>query len=283
MKRKTIRISMLLVLFLVAITVVHTVVQIVTYKKNDDLVSNYDFHNSLVAHAFGEIDGINYTNSLEAFELSYEKGFRIFEVDLIETSDGFLVGRHDWLEYTANILEQDFNGVQTLSQFKDSPVINNLTLLTFTEIVDLLEKYDDVLLVLDTKGTTKEEIISTYSKIINEVKEKDVSLLDRIIPQIYNRDMFYTIKEIHDFKTIWYTLYMDRIDDKDLLDFVYKNGIHAVVMSENRYNPELIEKLNNIGVYSYVHTINDINKARNLIENGVTGLYTDSLTDIDFK
>jgi len=41
-----------------------------------------------VAHAFGEIDGIFYTDSRDAFLLNYERGFRTFEVDLVLLQDG---------------------------------------------------------------------------------------------------------------------------------------------------------------------------------------------------
>ncbi|MBT8190813.1 MAG: sulfatase-like hydrolase/transferase, partial [Bacteroidia bacterium] len=49
-----------------------------------------------IAHAGGEIDGHTYTNCLEAMDLAYEKGFRLFELDIIKTSDGQYVAGHDW-------------------------------------------------------------------------------------------------------------------------------------------------------------------------------------------
>lgn len=52
--------------------------------------------NRFIAHAGGQIDGINYTNSLEALNLSYANGFRLFELDIIKTSDGAYVAAHDW-------------------------------------------------------------------------------------------------------------------------------------------------------------------------------------------
>jgi hypothetical protein len=49
-----------------------------------------------IAHAGGQIDGRRYTNSREALDLAYQNGFRLFEFDLIKTSDGRLVAAHDW-------------------------------------------------------------------------------------------------------------------------------------------------------------------------------------------
>lgn len=52
--------------------------------------------NRLIAHAFGGVDGASYTNSYEAFITNYNRGYRLFEVDLVQTTDGKLVARHDW-------------------------------------------------------------------------------------------------------------------------------------------------------------------------------------------
>jgi glycerophosphoryl diester phosphodiesterase len=49
-----------------------------------------------IAHAAGQIDDKRYTNSLEALNLGYENGLKLFEIDLIQTRDGRYVGVHDW-------------------------------------------------------------------------------------------------------------------------------------------------------------------------------------------
>lgn len=52
-----------------------------------------------IAHAGGVIDGVTYTNSLEAMDASYAKGFRYFELDIIETLDSHFVATHDWTQW----------------------------------------------------------------------------------------------------------------------------------------------------------------------------------------
>jgi hypothetical protein len=49
-----------------------------------------------IAHAAGQIDGHRYTNALEALDLGYASGLRLFEIDLIQTRDGQYVGAHSW-------------------------------------------------------------------------------------------------------------------------------------------------------------------------------------------
>jgi hypothetical protein len=63
-----------------------------------------DYTDFFIAHAGGAIDGITYTNSLEAMNLSYSKGCRLFELDLRETTDGKLVATHDGI----NVTETEF-------------------------------------------------------------------------------------------------------------------------------------------------------------------------------
>ena len=63
----------------------------------------YSLANFFIAHALGEYNGIFYSNSKEAFENSYKKGFRQFEADLTKTSDGRVVCFH---AYSPKIYEK---------------------------------------------------------------------------------------------------------------------------------------------------------------------------------
>ncbi|MEX0288866.1 MAG: interleukin-like EMT inducer domain-containing protein [Flavobacteriaceae bacterium] len=61
--------------------------------------TKYDFeprNDRYIAHAGGEIHGVPSTNSVQALDANYKKGFRLFELDIIETSDGEYVAAHDW-------------------------------------------------------------------------------------------------------------------------------------------------------------------------------------------
>ncbi len=58
--------------------------------------------NRFIAHAGGEIDGYKYTNTLEAVNTNYKKGFRLFELDIIKTADNIYVAAHDWKSWAIN-------------------------------------------------------------------------------------------------------------------------------------------------------------------------------------
>lgn len=234
----------------------------------------------LIAHAMG---GVNqekrYTNSKEAFFEHYNKGTRVFEVDLVETKDGVIVARHDWNNYLYEVLEQENEKKDeqplTLEEFKNKKINNNLTPLTFDDILDLMLEYDDFYIVTDTKSPDKDDVNRIFNKIVEEVKKKDKKLLDRIVPQIYNRDMYYVLNDIYEFNNILYTLYMDNISYNDVIEFVKNNKVSGIVMSQERYNKEFVQNLNENNVKSYVHTINDKEKIKNYISEGVYGIYTD--------
>ena len=58
-----------------------------------------DYTKFFIAHAGGAIDGLNYTNCLEALDLSYSKGCKLFELDLVKTTDNKFVAAHHWEQY----------------------------------------------------------------------------------------------------------------------------------------------------------------------------------------
>lgn len=91
------------------------VTQMLKYGFSMIQSANYLIHNKLtgnfptlderlevsrfIAHAGGRIDGHDYTNSLEALDNSYRKGFRLFELDISYTSDSVFVAAHDWKKW----------------------------------------------------------------------------------------------------------------------------------------------------------------------------------------
>ena len=68
-------------------------------KKSEKLSTYKKDTLRFIAHAGGIIDKHIYTNSLEALNSSYNKGFRLFELDIVKTSDGKYVAAHYWEEW----------------------------------------------------------------------------------------------------------------------------------------------------------------------------------------
>ncbi|MGG6312884.1 phosphatidylinositol-specific phospholipase C/glycerophosphodiester phosphodiesterase family protein [Paenibacillus macerans] len=242
----------------------------------------------MVAHAMGEIEGLTYSNCYEAFIDNYDKGFRVFEVDLLLSSDGRLIARHEWGEsFTKqlgqqNELEADRRGaVLTHAEFKSAKINGEFDPLDWGDILDLMERYPDAYIVTDTKQTKAEEIQRIFAQIVGEAMAKNPALLERVVPQIYSRAMWEPIERIYPFDSVIFTLYQTQESDEEVVRFAKEKDLAAITMSDVRANRDLIGELNRIGVASYVHTINDPKMLAKFKKMGAYGFYTDVLTESD--
>lgn len=283
MKKRTLYISIVAAVILILIVGIATIVR----PKNNIVAEGFKSHR-MVAHAMGGIHGQAYTNTYEAFVANYEKGLRIFEVDLLLSADDDLIARHEWgKSFTAMMGQQDeleperHDGVFTTAEFKEAKIMGQYEPLTWEEILDLMEFYPDVYIVTDTKQIKPEEIDQIFGDIVDSAEAKDPALLERIVPQIYNQPMWDQLQGIHPFESIIFTLYTVHDTNEEVTQFVKEKGITAVTMSDTRANKELISSLNDLGVPSYVHTVNDPKLMMKLKRMGAYGFYTDFLTEKD--
>ena len=252
----------------------------------------------IVAHGLGGLEeNKRVTNSLEAMEYNYANGTRLFEVDLIETSDGELVARHDWFPYLYELLEQPIFAelgltlspeeiaesqeeiILSVDRFKTLPIHDTYTPLTFDDILKLMKRYPDIYIITDIKTNELEDAKRVFQKIVNAVKEQNPYLLQRIIPQTYNQETYEALSEIHDFENVFYTLYMETSSIDDILEFCIEKDIEGVVMPISYFSPEFISRLNELGIASYVHTMNTEEEMTYYLSNGVTGIYSDYFTE----
>lgn len=238
----------------------------------------------MIAHAMGGINGHDYTNSYEAFLVNYEKGHRVFEVDLILTEDGKLAARHDWLAYTADLLQpglpDDKKGVSlTLRDFKGVPILDKYKALSFKDVVRLMQQYPDIYIVTDTKETDPELVREQFRLIKEGAEAVDPAILDRIIPELYTEEMVETVNGIYPFPNKLYSLYQSADPADEIVGFVREQGIRTVAMPIERAQtmPDLMKGLNGLGVKTYVHSVNSEEEIRSLADLGVYGVYTDFL------
>ncbi|MBP2001736.1 glycerophosphoryl diester phosphodiesterase [Paenibacillus shirakamiensis] len=244
---------------------------------------------SVVSHAMGAIKGHTITNSYEAFIANYEKGVRNFEMDFTFTSDGHLVGRHDWSEGLNKLLGQDqqlkAQGIQgrlTYEQFMRTDVNGLYKPLAWEDVLNLLVKYPDIYIITDTKENKPEEYRRVMEAMVSTARQKDPSVLDRIVPQIYSQPMWDELQSIYPFKQVIYTLYETDDTDAEVLAFAKQHpSLAAVTMSGGRATSELVTGLNKMNIPSYVHTVNDVKQILKFKRMGVYGFYSDSLSTQD--
>ncbi len=102
-----------------------------------------------IAHAGGAIGSDRYTNSMEALDASYARGFRLFELDIGETSDGCLVAVHDWPTWARRC--PDYHGPvpPTRAAFKKHKILGRYLPLDMADINAWFERHPDAVLVTD--------------------------------------------------------------------------------------------------------------------------------------
>jgi glycerophosphoryl diester phosphodiesterase len=238
-----------------------------------------------VAHAMGSTkDGTTMTNSREAFETSYAKGFRIFEVDLLRLSDGTVIAAHDGTEMDYG-LTGNFKEL-TAADIEGAKWDGRYPMMTSQDLVKLLREYDDAYLILDTKWNHI-EIINTI------IQQANPDVLNRMIPHITAQWDYDEIRNMYPFR--WYMLALyrtqgaNKFDDHTVLQFVLENEFPAVMMwwqerdptlsladnalQQRRFTLEFVEALREAGAVPYVHSLSSADEIEKYRQWGV-GVYS---------
>lgn len=241
-----------------------------------------------IAHALGPCEDWVGRNCLEGFEAAYAQGTRIFEADIIFTADGDLALRHDW----GNSLITGFSPgwVSTMEEFKSfAPILGKYTPLSFRDLLMLMDLYPDILVITDTKLVEQEAASTQLTFMVDEARELGLlHVLDRIYIQLYNTQMYETARRVYDFPHYILTLYASGYDGTtemftQFADFCAENGIEGITMWDYWWKPEFRQILEDRGLRGYVHTVDDPARAGELLKQGVSGIYTNSLTEGELR
>jgi hypothetical protein len=208
---------------------------------------HYDFYISdtlrFIAHAGGMINGKKYTNSLEALNASYNKGFRVFELDIIKTSDNHYVAAHDWKNWAKQV---GFLGdvPPNLKEFKEHKIYDSYSPLDMNDINKWFLKHPDARLVTDK---------------INEPEKFSSLFIDK------SRLMM----ELFDMKAIKEGLQIDSLSvmpSQSVISNLGKNeikklkemGVLNISVSVNfaKTNSEMMSYIKELGVNSYLYNVN---------------------------
>ena len=235
----------------------------------------------LVAHAMGQVDTYTGTNSLEAFQANYAKGYRLFECDLSMTSDGVVVLRHDW---AAGLQEGvDPQHIPTAEEFQALPIYGQYTPLTFLDLLGLLALYPDVYFILDGKDTDDETVTAQYTAMVEEAEAWGMlHLFDRLIVQLYAPEMQDTVEAVHHFDHYMLTLYQTPFYGEAELLAQYaaaceERGIQDIVMWHFLYSADFAGLLEGSGIRVWLHTVNDAAQANRYLAEGAWGIYSDRI------
>lgn len=238
---------------------------------------------SVIAHGMGAVDDLTTLNCLEGFLAQYEAGVRVFEADLRLTRDCQVVLRHDW--WHADWQEDiSWARIPTREKFVSSPILGRYTPLSFRDLLLLMEEYPDICIITDTKFTDSDVFTIQFDAMLSDARELGLTyLFDRIVVQIYNTNMLSALNNIYRFPHYIYTLYQDDFNRtenalRERAAFCAQWGIEGITMESSLWRSAYRDIAREYGVRVYVHTVNDKEKARQLLESGVDGVYSDILT-----
>jgi glycerophosphoryl diester phosphodiesterase len=223
--------------------------------------SSYEM--KFIAHAGGGIDGITYTNSLESIMKSIEDGKRLIEIDLIETSDGHLVGAHHWEHFKeiAGFPSSEINNSPlNLKQFKATKILGKYTPITLMEASDLFDKNKELILVTDKSNN--------FNLIKKQYKHHD-----RLIVEVFGKENYREAIRTGGFTPAFST----HLITKDEYNFITKNRIKLIVTSTASLRGkelEMIKRLRKRSVEILAYTTNEDNFIAEHINN-VSAFYTD--------
>ena len=256
--------------------------------RPETLATSYNPY-GFVAHAMGSVDGLLYSNSLEGFQRSLGRGFRVFECDHVLLADGTALVAHDGLEANYG-LDKPFQQA-TWAELAGHRYRGQLTILRSQDVLRLLADHPDVYMIPDPKYA-RPEIYRAYVRQAAAMGRLD--LLERLLPHVADQAELDALRAYYPLRNYVLALYHsqahNRMDDAAVVDFVRRNRVPAVMMwwrdrdpslslaangrQGRRYRPELSDALRAAGAVTYVHSLAAPADIQRFWDLGV-GVYSD--------
>lgn len=196
-----------------------------------------------IAHAGGEIEGDRYTNSLEALDLNYKKGFQLFEIDFIKTSDGKFVAAHDWKKWKE---QTGYKGEVPITQeeFLKHKIKGKYTPLTLETVNSWFKKHPEAILVTDKVNTPKE--------FTAQFIDKNRLIMELFSMKAVKEGLSLGIKSAMPSENVLNSIKGDKV--KVLRELGIKNI--AISRKGIEKNKSLLLKLKKVGIKVYVYHVN---------------------------
>lgn len=209
-------------------------------KYNPPAASPAHIPGRLIAHAGGALNGLPYTNSLQALDQHYAAGFRLFELDFEWTSDGRLVLVHDWIlaSHQFGVPEHVFS----YDEFIHDHRRDGSHQLTFEELHAWLLAHPDASVVTDTKASNQ--------RLIQYLSANAVDVHAQFIVQIYRLSELQAARNFHP-RAVWLAQYKFFYP---VWALVRARGVDAFVVPIDLYTREPALQSRR-GIPIYVHTV----------------------------
>lgn len=251
--------------------------------------SDFDWTSSpVITHAGGAVREKGelwyYTNSKDALIQNYSLGCRLFEFDMYPTNDDNLAIVHDWTQFgrldgTYLSAEEWLNFKTGTSNVSDGKYE---TMLIGT-LMDEMQINQDLFVITDTKSTefSQEVIRRQFEIIYREAAARDLKLLNRVIPQIYNKEMYDIVQSVYKFPNLIFTCYATEEPGEEIVEFCIAHEEFKAVtapFSEERLTQTDIARLHQHELKLYFHTIYSYAELAEAFKNGADGVHSGIFT-----
>jgi lipoteichoic acid synthase len=212
-----------------------------------ELSANYkEYKNDtcrFIAHAGGKVNNRTYTNSLEALNENYKKGFRYFELDIIKTSDSEFVAAHDW-EHWAGMVSYSGDLPVTKGEFLKYKIYGQLTPLAMEEINNWFKLHRDAVLITDK--------VNSPRRFANEFIDKKRLIMELFDMKAVKEGLRVGIKASMPSQNVVDDLRGDKVKKMKQL------GVDHIAVSRRYIAPNLslFQELKRNGIKTYVYHLN---------------------------
>ena len=215
----------------------------------------------LVAHAGGALHGLIFTNSREALDEHYVRGYRVFELDFEWTSDDRLVLTHDWPLTSAQFGKSPH--VFSRAEFMAGQRVDGLHQLTFEDLCAWLHDHPDAVVVTDTKQKNQ--------RLLHFLRRSGGAVLPQLTIQIYFLSELPAARQLRP-RAVWLTLYKNAYPAWAISSL---SGVDAFVIPApwyaKYYQPQLMARS-----HFYVHSIAEQSLPETVrAMAGIYGFYVD--------
>ena len=255
----------------------------------------------IVAHGGGGIDNKTCTNSYESIQLHYDNGTRMFDIDMIFTSDSVLVCRHGWND---NLEQTNFTASQTrffqwdieqqrynlprstwknldYKSFIETKPHRKYTPISVVDFLNFMETHDDVWLLCDFGHIASEKYNYFYKKILSNYSD---DVCSRIVVTFNEFSDLTKLRLINpDIKLQLKRYGMTTENYYEVAKFCIQNEIHAINLSVYNIDDKCIRLFRQHGIHVFMAVVDYLSDYDYCLKQGASGIVSNFLFEDDLK
>ncbi len=228
---------------------------------------------TVILHAGGGADGLDYLNAQETFELYYSLGYRYFEYDLKLSTDGRLISSHSGEYLDCATPEQ-----LTYEEFKALKLLNGYTPVNEEWLMQTIMEHPDVKIVVDAKMPDVAGDIAVLNRIETLKSIYNYDLSANIIPEIFSKEMWECVSKTTTFEQYFFSHYKVYYSVGMILDYFDDERIFGVAIpmwSDEDFLSQ-IYRLKEAGKKIFVFTPLTTQDVATAISFGADGIYVNT-------